>query len=37
MWEGEREVAVRGNNTGQSVLKAKCAIDSGRELPRKKS
>lgn len=22
-------MAVRGNNTGQSVLKAKCAIDSG--------
>lgn len=26
---GGREVAVKGSNTGQRVLKAKCAVDSG--------
>lgn len=26
---GGREVAVKGSNTGQRVLKAKCAVDLG--------
>lgn len=33
---GGREVAVKGSNVGQRVLKAKCAIDSSKFQGEKK-